>query len=91
LIGESAELVRRGGCAEAVYLEVYQTSGDAMKLYKKFDFVNVIDEPIPDPLQGGLPYFIMAKGVVFSGESSLSTKPMILSSEANYLDPPEAL
>ncbi len=64
LIGESAVLIRRAGCARDVYLDVYQKSVDAIKLYEKSGFVKIIDKAFPDPLERGLSYFVMARQVI---------------------------
>jgi GNAT superfamily N-acetyltransferase len=64
LIGEAAFLARRpGGCHDVLFLDVYTANVKAIQLYEKCGFENVTVEPIPDPLEDGSPYIIMAKRV----------------------------
>ncbi len=61
LIGESTVLVREQGCAPDIYLDVYITSLKAIALYTRLGFVRIDIEPIPDPLENGLPYLVMVQ------------------------------
>ncbi len=64
LIGEAALLAcGPGKLHNVVFLDVYTTSVNAIKLYDKCGFSNLAEEPISDPLEGGKSYIIMAKRV----------------------------
>jgi hypothetical protein len=49
----------------AIFLEVYQASAGAIRLYHREEFVNLFDEPILDPEDGNKPYYIMSKRLTF--------------------------
>lgn len=72
LIGEAAVLARQGLCGETIYLDVYVTSARAIALYEREDFIKIIDEPIPDPEQGHLPYYIMARRAIVTKALTLT-------------------
>jgi GNAT superfamily N-acetyltransferase len=61
LIDEAALLALRGLCHDVLFLDVYTTSQDAIRLYTKCSFATVSPEPIPDPQEGGKTYIVMAK------------------------------
>ncbi len=63
LIAGAATLARDRDCHEFLYLDVYTTSPRAIALYRKLGFIELTDSPIPDPLEGGKTYLIMAKRV----------------------------
>ena len=69
LVGEAAVLIHETACAEDVYLVVYVTSSKAIALYAKLGFARVGTEPIPDPLEGGLAYWIMARQAVMASRT----------------------
>jgi ribosomal protein S18 acetylase RimI-like enzyme len=50
-------------CCDRLFLDVYVDNLIAINLYKNFGFVNVEEESIPDPKEGGRPFFIMARRV----------------------------
>lgn len=66
LINEAALLVNLLGCDDVLYLDAYEHSIAAMKLYEKVGFARLIDEPIPDSLENGRRYYIMAKRVAMA-------------------------
>jgi len=64
LIGEAAILARsRGGCHDVLFLDVYTANERAIRLYEGCGFERITVDPIPDPLEGGKPFIIMAKRV----------------------------
>jgi ribosomal protein S18 acetylase RimI-like enzyme len=63
MIGAAAVRVRRGGCHDVLFLDVYESSKKAIALYARCGFVNLTDEPIPDRDACGKRYFIMAMRV----------------------------
>jgi len=66
LIGEAAFLVRRFGCHDILFLDVYVTNVKAIDLYRKCGFVNIVEEPIKDLRESDRLYFIMAKRVAIA-------------------------
>jgi ribosomal protein S18 acetylase RimI-like enzyme len=60
LIGEAAARVRLGGCHDVLFLDVYESSTQAIALYTRCGFARLNDEPIPDRDADGVRYFIMA-------------------------------
>jgi ribosomal protein S18 acetylase RimI-like enzyme len=51
-----------GNCHDVLFLEVYETSAAAIRLYQKCGFQKAIDEPIFDPDENKR-YFVMSKRV----------------------------
>lgn len=63
LIAEAAETVRRTGCHDVLYLDVYTTSDKAIKLYTDNGFRPVVDTPFADEADAGKLYLIMRRRV----------------------------
>jgi len=64
LIAEAVLLCRsREDCGDVLFLDVYLSSADAIKLYTKNGFIQVNSEPIPDPEESGKPFIVMAQRV----------------------------
>ena len=51
-----------GNCHDVLFLDVYETSRPAIRLYRKCGFQNAIDQPIFDPDENK-GYFVMSKRV----------------------------
>jgi ribosomal protein S18 acetylase RimI-like enzyme len=61
LIGEAALLAGgSGGSHDYLFLDVYASNERAIGLYKKCGFIEVSDEPRPDPDEDDRPYIVMA-------------------------------
>ncbi len=76
LIGQAVVFVRRGGCAQDVYLAVYKNNERGIGLYKKLGFVTVGDESSLDPLEGDRPYIVIARrAALISGVLPLFMPP----------------
>jgi len=64
LIGEAAILARlQSGVHDVLFLDVYVANERAIRLYRKCGFETITAESIPDPLENGAPYIIMAMRV----------------------------
>ena len=62
LIDEAALLaITSHACCDTLFLDVYIDNFIAINLYKRFGFVNVKEEPIPDPKEDDGPFFVMAR------------------------------
>ncbi len=46
---------------DALFLDVYTSSERAIRLYERCGFLKLTDLPIPDPVEAGKLYFVMAK------------------------------
>lgn len=67
LIDEAALLAcRPGTCHDVLFLDVYTTSAKAIEVYTSCGFVPVTPEPVPDVLEGGKPYLVMARRVTIA-------------------------
>ena len=66
LIGEAALLASLGHCHDVLFLDVYETSTKAIDLYRKCDFLELTETPIPDPLEGNKGYLIMARSLALA-------------------------
>lgn len=67
LIDEATLLAcRQDGCHDVLFLDVYTTSANAIKLYYKFGFQSITPEPILDREDGDKPYLVMARRVSLS-------------------------
>ncbi len=77
LSDEATLLAFSGICADVLYLDVYTTSTKAIHLYEKCGFARLGGEPIPDAMEGGLSYIVMAKRAsIVSGQVPLFVKGM---------------
>ncbi len=75
LSDEATLLALEGRCADVLFLDVYTTNTPAIRLYKKCGFATVGGEPIPDAMEGGLTYIVMARQAkIASGEMSMFMK-----------------
>ena len=64
LIGEAVLLTRQPhGCHDVLFLDVYERSKKAIRLYEKCGFETMSPAPMLDPDEAGTPYIIMAKRV----------------------------
>jgi GNAT superfamily N-acetyltransferase len=63
LVDEAALLALRGLCHDVLFLDVYTTSQDAIRVYTKCGFTTVSPAPIPDLQEVGKTYIVMAKRV----------------------------
>lgn len=64
LIGEAALLVQgHRALHSSLWLDAYTTSTAAIGLYAATGFRQISPAPIPDPLQGGATYIVMARRV----------------------------
>ncbi len=63
LSDEAALLAFQGLCHDVLFLDVYTTSKKAIQVYEVCGFACVTPEPIPDPVEGGKTYVVMAKRV----------------------------
>jgi len=75
LSDEATLLAFAGVCSSVLYLDVYTTSTRAIHLYEKCGFSRISDEPIPDAMEGGLTYIVMARQAkIASGSMSMFIK-----------------
>jgi len=64
LIGEAAILARHQcGVDDVLFLDVYTDNVRAIRLYTNCGFATITTDPIPDPLENGAGYIIMARRV----------------------------
>ncbi len=64
LVNEAARLARTMQiCCDILFLDVYADNSIAINLYSIFGFVNIKEEPIPDPNEGNRPFLVMARRV----------------------------
>lgn len=72
LIAEAALLACQHECHGDLFLDVYTTNVQAIRVYKKCGFVEVTEQPLSDHLEGGKLYIVMATSVsVSSGQAPL--------------------
>jgi GNAT superfamily N-acetyltransferase len=63
LIDEAALLALQDSCHDVLFLDVYTSSPEAIRVYTKCGFTPVTEQPIPDPQEGGKTYIVMARRV----------------------------
>ena len=77
LIGQGAVIAHQNPCQPDLYLDVYTTSLKAIALYEKLGFIQVNVAPIPDPLEGGLTYNIMARRAKMIAPRTFPVTPFV--------------